>query len=374
MKAAPARWLDCYPGLQHWQGIHDLKAAVRRIAAAPATHGVALASRSSVLMRAAAKLMFRVCNKVLVTDCGWPTYQAEVEDAAARLNRSTICVEIRKLIFHDRPTLEAVVESIANRYDQDQCDGLFLPAVDNLGVMLPIAEIIRAVESIRKPRFVVIDGAQALGHLPRCNYHGVCDVFIAGCHKWLRSYLPLGIAVFGSPRSREWINHYLTSPAFLRSIDDPLLRFSQAIETGQENAYSETVNVAPLFNCRAALADADRTLAVRRENWASQQDNARQVRVVAESMGWRMPEFDPRMRTGIVVIDAPRSFGSGNRWSNLREAFGQNGIVASTYENRRVRMSMPQEPLCGAELTRISTTLNHLSGRCSLAGVTAISA
>ena len=67
------------------------------------------------------------------------------------------------------------------------CDGLFLPAVSNLGIRLPIRELVQAIGRRAELRFVVIDGAQALAHVPLELNRDYGDLLLAGCHKWLRA-------------------------------------------------------------------------------------------------------------------------------------------------------------------------------------------
>jgi hypothetical protein len=358
IETAPQDWFQRFPGLQCWGGISKLKAAIKQVALAPSSHEVVLASRSALLMRAAARLMFRVCKNVLVTDCSWPAYQAELHDAAARANRRVTCVNVRDSILDSQLGSTDVVRLLARRYEQDGCDGLFLPAVDNLGVRLPIREIVSAVEAIRKPRFVLVDGAQALGHLPNVDCHDVCDLFLAGCHKWLRAYLPLGIAIFGKAGSREWIHHYLVSSDCVDGVDDPLLRFTHELEADVAGRYSETVNIAPLFACRAAITD---TFSAGHGQWKDQLRNADEVRAITESTTWRVRSLESSMRTGILLLVRKNQRDGKTDAEAMRQAFADHQIAASTYENGIIRLSMPQRALRSVELEQLATTLTRVT-------------
>src|SRR6516162_2281001 len=56
------------PGLMDWHGISALKESLRTIAGALPPSPVFLSSRSTELMRLAARLLFRRCKRVLVSD------------------------------------------------------------------------------------------------------------------------------------------------------------------------------------------------------------------------------------------------------------------------------------------------------------------
>jgi len=61
-----------------------------------------------------------------------------------------------------------------------ECDGVFLSAVSNLGVRLPVAKIVRALKATGHLRFVVVDGAQELNHIPTDLSHEHCDSISPG--------------------------------------------------------------------------------------------------------------------------------------------------------------------------------------------------
>jgi selenocysteine lyase/cysteine desulfurase len=304
-----------------------------------------------------------VCSNVLFADCCWAAYQSELCDAAARVNRNVTGVNVRDAILSDQVGPEEVIRLVVQRYEHSQCDGLFLPAVDNLGVRLPIREIVAACEAIRKPRFVLVDGAQALGHLSNIDCHDVCDIFLAGCHKWLRAYLPLGIAIFGKARSREWIQHALAGREFIDSVDDPLLRFTRELETDSAGRFSETVNITPLFTCRAAIADALSDQNTRHDRWKDQLSNAEEVRKIADLTSWRVRSPASSMRTGILLLDRNDRCGDTMNAGAIRKALADHKITVSTYETGTIRLSMPQRPLLADELEQLANTLARIAKR-----------
>ena len=71
---------------------------------------------------------------------------------------------------------------------------------------------VAAVAAIRRPKFVVVDGAQALGHVTEQLGLPYCDMFIAGCHKWLQGHLPMGIGLLPSPKSARRVCNLAVRP------------------------------------------------------------------------------------------------------------------------------------------------------------------
>ena len=79
----------------------------------------------------------------------------------------------------------------------------FLSAVTFQGVQLPVRQLVRTLGDRERPRFVVVDGAQALNHIPLGLGEEYCDLLLAGCHKWLRAYQTLGLAFCCRPSAER---------------------------------------------------------------------------------------------------------------------------------------------------------------------------
>ena len=162
----PASLRRRFPALQAWQGISHLKDDLRRPVGASAQSNVLLASRSAQLMKLAAKLLFRLCRNVLVTDLSWPSYRQILKRVGGTAENRLTTLQLRRSLLRDQVPQDEVIERIAQHFVRTACDGLFLPAVDNLGIRLPIEQIVRSIEKRAELRFVVVDGAQAFGHTP----------------------------------------------------------------------------------------------------------------------------------------------------------------------------------------------------------------
>jgi selenocysteine lyase/cysteine desulfurase len=355
--AAPNFWAERFPGLSHWRGVEELKYAILTAAGAPGSHSVAVASRSTLLMRTAARSMYRRCRNVLVTDLSWPAYQSEIADAAARTNRRFTVFACRDRICREHISADRLATEFAEYYRKHSCDGIFLPLVDNLGTRLPIRRLLSEFNGSTKPRFVLVDGAQAIGHLPIIDVHEICDVFIAGAHKWVRAGQPLGFAIYGRRRSREWLSRCFGGTGHQRPVDDSLSCFVASLTTHTPlDQFSETVNVSPLLSCRAALTDLPQSSTQRQVQWKCRNENRDRVSQLASELGWCPLTRSDEYGSGIVTIH--------NGWirnaRRLRERLTIRGIAVSCYEGGIMRLSMPEFPLSESQFGSIGSALCHV--------------
>src|SRR5581483_7169937 len=99
--------------------------------------GVLLAGRSAQLMRLAARLLFGHSRRVLVTDLEWPGYVRILEEERERSGGELLCVAARAGVLEGGMAAGDLVRLVASEYRAHGCSGLFLSAVNNLGVRLP---------------------------------------------------------------------------------------------------------------------------------------------------------------------------------------------------------------------------------------------
>lgn len=352
---------DCYSqrfrSLKCWRGISGLKQSLVRLAdSAPDCH-VLLANRSTQLMELAALAQFRLCRRVLTTDLNWPAYQEILRREAVRTGGSVEVVPLRRRLLFDRICMTELIRTVAAEYHCRGCDGLFLPAVDNLGVRLPIRSIVRLIESRRMIRFVAVDGAQAIGHLPLGELSDVCDLLVAGCHKWLRAYLPMGLAFVARPRSSHFIEQTVTAALRSRRIDDPLLRFVRQIEAENTDGYSETTNISSLLSCVGALADMEQSTSTVDERKMIRNSNAQRIFEVIRRTQWTPLLPDAGLRSGVVLLQSRRYAVRQAATEAIRDAFQVAGVSLSSYEVGLIRLSMPDEPITDQALEQICDAL-----------------
>ena len=351
LAACPAGMERRYPGLAAWAGVGELKSSLRRLAGHRTDLPVLLANRSAQLMRLAARLLFHPCRRVLVTDLGWPAYHDILREEASRAGRAVVSVPLRDDALRGALDADEAVARVAAVFARERCDGLCLTAVSNLGVQLPAERITRALEQRHRVRFVVVDGAQDFCHLPGRLAAEYCDLYLTGCHKWLSAHLPLGVAFYGRRGSRGVIDTLTSLLVRSGDLDDPLLRFTAQLEFDRLDGVTETVNLLPLFTARGAATDAAAG------PWQGRVGNLTACEQVARSAGWRPLLPEPSLRSGILLLEPDRTRPPSSSADATRDRLREAGVVATTYDGGRVRLSMPSAPLTPPSLALLHGAL-----------------
>ena len=342
------KWLrDSYSGLCDWQGVSGLKNRLRTLSQSNEDSKVALASRSSSLMRLAAKLISGPCRNVLVTDLTWPVYGEILEQERKSASfRMTVC-PVRANLLRDEMTSAELIQKLVDTYISNECDGLFLPLIDNFGVKLPVQRIVESIESQAKLRFVLVDGAQALGQIPLELERGYCDFLVAGCHKWLRAYSPMGVGFYGMRGGGHYIDDSLQRWLKAGTVDDPLMTFIQELETGQLQPFGETVHIAPLFNANAAAEDALQPLPRKQHTVHSA------ISFTEVFHGWHRvgPKGDMQSDATLFENHDPRFRAAPAE--TIRRRFFHSGVVVTAYDKGLIRVSEPRAELNQDEADRL---------------------
>jgi len=350
-----------YPGLCCWLGIAELKQELRRLTGSPFDLPVLLANRSAQLMKLAARLLFLPCENVLVTDLGWPAYRAILEAERKRTPRQVTELAVREAILRNGADEDAIVSLFCSEFRRSECDGLFLTAVSHEGVRLPVERIVTELEAKAEVRFVVIDGAQAFCHTATDLRHGAFDLYVAGSHKWLEAYHPLGLAFYGKMRSRQLIETIREKMLRCGDLDDPLLRFTEQLESEHLDGCTETVNIASLLSCAGAVQDANKRGRALDEAFQIQLNNAHSVAEAADGLKWQPAQPTEPFQSGILILESRRYTIRNAPASVVREAFQREGLAVTSYDGGALRLSMPRNPLAAAELNRIRMALQHVS-------------
>ena len=265
----------------------------------PADADVHLAGRSAVLMRLVARAMFRRCRRVLHTDLEWPAHLATLESERRRAGREAVALPVRDLVFREGVDAAELATLVAERYRRDGCDGLFLGAVSHDGVRFPLPELARAMAYLPSPRFVAVDGAQALGHAPAADFP--CDALLGGGHKWLRSGRPLAMAFAPRPGSRGLIRAIAGEMEASGELDDPLLGLARQLESGSPEPYGSTAEPSALFCTAAAIAGGQLGSGA---DFPTLIENASTLAEAATGTGWRPVAPAPALRSGILLLRA----------------------------------------------------------------------
>lgn len=346
-----------YPALCDWHGIPELQDSLRRLVGAGRDCQAMVANRTAQLVKLAVRRLCENTRRILVSDLIWPSYRRilELERQNCRVGIST--VPVRRHVRRGLIAADALLDLFALDYDRMGCDSLFVPVISHDGIRLPIDAICHRLNQIRPLRFVVVDGAQALGHVTEELGLQQCDIFVAGCHKWLQGHLPMGVAFLPRVSSAQPTIAQAERMMRYSDLDDPLLAFTREMITGRTQAYSETVNLASLFTCRAAITDRglspdeiDRQLGHRLRN-------AKRVKRIAAEAGWSsLPHVMP---TGIVMLRSQCPSVRASAPERIREFFVAHSVSVSTYEDGIIRLAMPDRPLSQGDIDLLAWVLRR---------------
>lgn len=348
-----------FPGLAGWRGIASLKASLRRLADSSPELPLLMVSRSSQLMKFAARLLFQSCRNVMATDLGWPPYREILDSEARRAGRTVTTLSLRNLLMCDCIDIDDVINAARERFLAAGCDGLFLTAVSHLGLRLPCEKLVRALEAAREVRSVVIDGAQDFCHASADLNHEYCDLYLAGCHKWLGAFHPMGLGFYGRRSSARMIETLVGTLLSSDELDDPLLKFTTQIESTKLDGETETVSLIPLFTCQGAAEDALEQPYSLPEVMSPRQANMVAASSLATGSGWQpLLPADP-FRTGIMLVQAEKV--RQHSADELRERFACQGVAITAYDQGIARLSMPAEPWHQSQLTRLDSGLRSVA-------------
>jgi hypothetical protein len=231
--------------------------------------------------------------------------------------------------------------------------GVFLSAVTYQGVQLPVRQFVQSLQPREKPRFVVVDGAQALNHVPLGLADEYCDLLLAGCHKWLRAYHPLGLAFCCRQSTERLIAATLAETQAKGEIDDPMLTFTNQLETESTEIYSETVNLVPMFTAAAAVRRMLHSARAKQEELATQMTNADRVADQAAVTGWHPFRPTMPMQSGVLLLESKIPETRQVPADYLRQRFLTNDIALTVYLGGLLRVSLPIQPVVLPDFNRL---------------------
>ena len=320
-----------FDGLEIWPGIEAFSTDIKETFFGSNQGDLVFASKTSSLMSLAAEMLFSRCSRVLVTDLNWQPYDAVLQTVANKKNGQISKVEIKQQIFDRSLSADAVIEKIASTFIDERCDGIFLPAVCDWGIALPVTKILECIRSSREIRFALLDTAQAINHVDLHWGREEVDFSFGGTHKWLRSYEPMAIGHFAKPSSRTFIRDVIDRHLADNPLADPLLRITQANAPQK----SETVNLCPLFAAAGALEDAKTT------QLEKNSDHSRSAMVDAvNATSWEMVSPNTDFDSQILMFKNSKIENADPR--QIRNTLNRLGVAASAYAGGVCRVSVPQ--------------------------------
>lgn len=348
-----------FDGISDWSGLGGLGASVRSLVNASEGSRVLTAQRSLSLARVLARTIFKRCKSVLCTDLEWPRYRILLKEEGRRLGGELTCLAVRDLLLRDGVGREELVRVLARGYREYRCDGLFLSDVSFDGIRLPVAELLEELVHSRSLRFVAVDGAQAIGHVPCDLGRMPCDAYLAGCHKWLGAGHTLAFLVCPRSRSRGLIDAVLAEMIDSGEIDDPLLLLLMELEGAASPQHGGTADLACLFSGSAVVAEAarlgnDGRLPVLRAN-------AERVEELARVRGWRPISVHSQLGTGVQLLETVREETRRIPADFVRREFQERGIALTAFSGGILRLSMPGDPIEPGSLAALGRALSDLS-------------
>lgn len=350
-----------YPGLEPWEGIASFKKSLRQQAGLEDDLPVLVSSRSAVLMQFAARQLWQRCRMVLTTDLTWPTYRQIFHSECRRQGKDSVTLHLADQVLLRQESEDAIAERLIDCFYRYDCDGMFLTSVSSLGGRLPIT---RVVERVREHcRFVVVDGAQDYCHVGADVQAGVADLYLAGCHKWLGAYYPLGLALFGREETRGPMEAAVRDELLEAEnplATDPLLQFVEDFQRGRRRRAGETVSLSNLFGVAGALRDAVRA-GERQRRLTVRQRNADRLLPGILSAGWEARVPDRPLRSGVLLLKPSERKGR-RAWRGewLRQRASELGVALTGYDGGMVRLSMPDHPLGDQQLRHITRVIGQL--------------
>lgn len=147
--------------------------------------------------------------------------------------------------------LNKIKEEIDNNIDKDTKLFCFSHVIRDTGEEMPVKEICDYVREAKKkinPNdpdiFILVDGAQALGNIPKINFEELgCNAYSATPHKTMKSY-PVGILYFNPENEKVKEN--------IKNFNNIYYKDEQVILDGM---FDESLNVKPNVEDSLCLAD-----------------------------------------------------------------------------------------------------------------------
>ncbi|MCA9216525.1 MAG: aminotransferase class V-fold PLP-dependent enzyme [Planctomycetales bacterium] len=351
----PRRFARRVPRLRCWSGIAGLSVELGDFIRQPANLPTHFFGQSASLSGFAAECLFRNANRVLTTDLEWPAYRNALRATAIRHGKALITIPMLKRALYDRVSASEIVELIADTFTKYACDGIFLSDISYLGQCMPVEQLLRRLE--RDCRFSVIDGAQAFNQRPVALNSMKCDLYLTGTQKWLCSYHPLRIAFVGRNANVDSIEKCSQDSV---TITDPLYHFCNTLTGGQSPSFGETVNVVGLISAAGALKQMRyHSFAKRQLLWHSLKANSRAILEWLDLPRRQLPNIDSSLQSGITLLRTPNAPACSN--ADIRHTLAENRIIASTFPEQLLRLSMPKTKLSLSQMTTVQRAFYRLA-------------
>ena len=156
-----------------WEGINAFKQLVASAHGGISSSHVYFASRTKSLMQIGSRAISRLARNPLCFDFNWSAYQQNLVDHMQAAGGYVSGVNLRDQILNEQWDTDRVCNAAFAAYTKHKCDSLFLPAVDSYGIRVPIRTIVEQIRRNHEVRFVLVDAAQAFGHVDTSDLVGI---------------------------------------------------------------------------------------------------------------------------------------------------------------------------------------------------------
>lgn len=342
-----------------WQGIGGLRSLVGQLLGDVPQSQVFLGSRTRSLMSMAATMLSRWTSHCLVMDNGWNLYQEDLFRAFTERRGKLSGLAIQQQVMEGQWEVSQLCDYVCWQCERLRCDSVYLTAVDSFGVRLPIAQLCKRLRDECSVRLIVVDACQALGQVDCRTDFADADLVIAGTHKWVGSYFPLAVAVASSDHSYGRIQQFFSNWCRSSASSDQLTHFDESIKLGREPNAPETVNLACLLAGFGALKS------VQNDGLSDRAVNRCRIQEVSQLAGWQSLPIGSKYRSNILMLqpmlELPRRIGQMSTATPLRKILADSGLVASTYNQPFIRISIPNEELSTDQLAVLERSLRKAS-------------
>lgn len=321
-----------YPELARWTGIDGLKLQLKTAFASnvSADSQVLLANRTTELMEFGVRSVLDRCDRVLLTDLTWPRYLLWMFEHFGCSGINVSFLPLKRAVWKERRSATDLTEIILSHLRNNNCDGLFLPAITHTGIKLPIETILNEIHHQSIHTATVIDASQAFGHTDTNAWTHLADFTFGGMHKWVRAYLPLAVG-------------------FLQNLRMKISRDQlSAFEPRDRN---ETMNLAPYLTACGALSDLSVPTADRHEDY-SQSISKR----LTGWKHWKRLNLDSSLQSRITLVRPEKR----ENHEVIRQRLADANIAATVFHDGTTRFSSPP-----GGFSRFTTGLQFLQTVCT---------
>ena len=340
---------NLYPSLATWEGLSSFQAELRRLVKLENDLPVYLFNDRKSRLKLALDCLFKKCKRILITDLLWTDYQHQIRKAADERGVEVVSCCFRPIFDQTTVGPELIRNHIVSMFQQNRCDGLLISDVTYMGCVLPVSEIVSQLRKFEDGVFVVVDGAQALGHVPVDTGKLDCDLYLTCTQKWLGSYIPLRVVYGCRSQSVDLVTS--TNRQLLNSEHgDALNEFCCMASRGCFKRYGEAISLDGLFAACGAIHDyniqfesAENKLSILKAN----------SEIVLSAL---QPKYAPTYSTNENLNAGILSVKTEGNAGILIERLANNGISAKNFAGN-IRLSMPSYPITNGQTELIKEAM-----------------